>query len=675
MGMSASQARLLYITAQLNNLSLQGQNVSDAKIRLSMDSERIQEKYTRALSNSRLYINPNIFTVDGASTKSELITLENLKAQNLFVYDGSKILGYTYEKVDTGKTEEVIVGYEDDLTKPIYPMKEETDTFREPDATIPAFGTESLDKMNGIVAATGLGEEDMEVVSYTTMIGGQERDINAISIKSQTGFDAMMQQLSQNPDAALQNYVLDLDDGEVIDLSKYNWHGISGFQGVFDGNGETIQGLNGDSGFFNSLYGVAKSINLVGANVSAETDALGAMANYLADGASIENCNATDVNITCNLQATTYPEGYVPERAAVGGLVGLSNGNVSNSLATGTINIPNADDSFGYIGGFIGANTNIVKGESTIKNCYSDVDIKLGSGLNYSNSINNFIGDDSHETTIKNCVAMGAITNASGSNINASDLACRGPVLESDVTNMMALDTRNNNNVLYWSNSTSPTYDSGNSNKGVLGTSATETLSDGSKVNVWLTEGDDGYREQDQATSITNKLPVLNLTQIQEDALAKEETKQTPDTTQPPIGYEQKPIKKEVPVYETVLVEDENFGGLSSLELETGIRNGRYQLVSPAAADSTQGFNINGTDYELVSLDSCTAIVDKQDDNALALAEAEYQKGMEAIQAQDKRYEIDQKKIDTQYDALLAEEESIKNVLNKNVERSFKAFG
>lgn len=43
MGMSASQARLLYITAQLNNLSLQGQNVSDAKIRLSMDSERIQE--------------------------------------------------------------------------------------------------------------------------------------------------------------------------------------------------------------------------------------------------------------------------------------------------------------------------------------------------------------------------------------------------------------------------------------------------------------------------------------------------------------------------------------------------------------------------------------------------------------------------------------------------------
>ena len=33
------------------------------------------------------------------------------------------------------------------------------------------------------------------------------------------------------------------------------------------------------------------------------------------------------------------------------------------------------------------------------------------------------------------------------------------------------------------------------------------------------------------------------------------------------------------------------------------------------------------------------------------------------------------KRIDTEYDALMTEEESIKNVINKNVERSFKAFG
>ena len=80
-------------------------------------------------------------------------------------------------------------------------------------------------------------------------------------------------------------------------------------------------------------------------------------------------------------------------------------------------------------------------------------------------------------------------------------------------------------------------------------------------------------------------------------------------------------------------------------------------------------------DFEIVSWQTCTIIVDKQDEAKLAKAEAEYNKGMEEIQAEDKRFEIDQKKIDTQYKALQAEEESIKSVLSKNVERSFKAFG
>ena len=109
MGMSASQARLLYITTQLNHLSLQGQNVSDAKIRLSMDSEAIQEKYTRALNNRSLFVNNNIFTADGSTTKREPISLAALAAQDLLVYNGSTVLGYKYEEVDTGRTEKKLV--------------------------------------------------------------------------------------------------------------------------------------------------------------------------------------------------------------------------------------------------------------------------------------------------------------------------------------------------------------------------------------------------------------------------------------------------------------------------------------------------------------------------------------------------------------------------------------
>ena len=663
MGMSAAQARLLYITAQLNNLSHQGQSVSDAKVRLSMDTEAIQERYTAALAKTNYYVNSNIFSTTGSTSKSELITLENLKAQNLMVYDGSKVLGYKWEKVDTGKTKKVVNGYHNGDA---IHGKMAVPAFGAADATIPARNAESLSAMEAIVANSGLGEDDLETVSYTTKIGGVDTKLNAVSIKSQAGFDAIMEAFANNPAACQQNYLFDLPEGESIDLSKYTWHGIDAFQGVFDGNGTTFKGMNGDSGFINSLYGVAKNMNIEGATISAETDALGGMTNYLADGASIENCNAKDIDITCGLQPNVnYATGYKPERASVGGLVGLSNGNISGSSVSGTINVPNADKSFGFIGGAIGANINTAKGESTITNTYADVNIVLSNNTDYSNSINGFIGDDSHETTIKNCISMGTITTADGNPINGSDLANVGPCIESDVTNMIALDTRNNNNVLYWASSDAPTFETGSEYATSLG-----------KTSDILVKGDAAYEDQaeNQATAVANGIPVLNLKEIQESTLVEKGEKWVDDPNNI-TGYEQIADYIDVPEKELQLVPDEEYEGLSSAELEMGLRSGKYQLISPSTSNSTEKLTLNGTDYELVSISSCTTISEAQDEQALSIAEAEYEKDMKKIQTKDKRYEMDQKKIDTEYDALLNEEESIKNVINKNVERSFKTFG
>ena len=212
MGMSAAQARLLYITAQLNNLSHQGQSVSDAKVRLSMDTEAIQERYTAALAKTNYYVNSNIFSTTGSTSKSELITLENLKAQNLMVYDGSKVLGYKWEKVDTGKTKKVVNGYHNGDA---IHGKMAVPAFGAADATIPARNAESLSAMEAIVANSGLGEDDLETVSYTTKIGGVDTKLNAVSIKSQAGFDAIMEAFANNPAACQQNYLFDLPEGET----------------------------------------------------------------------------------------------------------------------------------------------------------------------------------------------------------------------------------------------------------------------------------------------------------------------------------------------------------------------------------------------------------------------------------------------------------------------------
>lgn len=56
MGLSASQARLLTLTARLSDLELHAQQISNSKIRLSMESEQVSEDYAAALDKQDLSI-------------------------------------------------------------------------------------------------------------------------------------------------------------------------------------------------------------------------------------------------------------------------------------------------------------------------------------------------------------------------------------------------------------------------------------------------------------------------------------------------------------------------------------------------------------------------------------------------------------------------------------------
>ena len=71
---------------------------------------------------------------------------------------------------------------------------------------------------------------------------------------------------------------------------------------------------------------------------------------------------------------------------------------------------------------------------------------------------------------------------------------------------------------------------------------------------------------------------------------------------------------------------------------------------------------------------SATDIVSQDDEIAIAIAEAKYKKTVKEIENKDKKYDQDLKKLDTEHSALQTEYESIKEVISKNAERSFKAF-
>lgn len=79
--------------------------------------------------------------------------------------------------------------------------------------------------------------------------------------------------------------------------------------------------------------------------------------------------------------------------------------------------------------------------------------------------------------------------------------------------------------------------------------------------------------------------------------------------------------------------------------------------------------------YSWKSLDykTCSNITEQTDNSeAVSKAEAEYNRAMKDIDAKDSMYDIQLKNIDTEHTALQTEYDSVKSVISKNIDRTFK---
>lgn len=107
----------------------------------------------------------------------------------------------------------------------------------------------------------------------------------------------------------------------------------------------------------------------------------------------------------------------------------------------------------------------------------------------------------------------------------------------------------------------------------------------------------------------------------------------------------------------------ENGLASSSQWIEYALENG---LVTMEQVDKS--FNWKSLDYK-----SCARITEETDNSdKVAKAEAEYNRAMKDIDAKDSIYDIELKNIDTEHTALQTEYDSIKNVITKNIDRTFK---
>ena len=106
--------------------------------------------------------------------------------------------------------------------------------------------------------------------------------------------------------------------------------------------------------------------------------------------------------------------------------------------------------------------------------------------------------------------------------------------------------------------------------------------------------------------------------------------------------------------------------------LEHGILTLEQAVFSETG--SLQYPEIGTYDWKSVSYTNAPDFVSQENESAIALAEAKYKNEMQEIENKDKKYDQDLKKLDTEHSALQTEYESLKSTIDKNVERSFKAF-
>ena len=134
MGMAASQARLLSITARMTDVEYKSQQISNTKIRLADESEQVAQEYTNALNKQKLTftnwsdgkmqtvsLNPTNLAqaklalysreTNAALTKEEMANLKNVSDSDFYemIQSGQFYLVSTEETDDKGNPKEMSV--------------------------------------------------------------------------------------------------------------------------------------------------------------------------------------------------------------------------------------------------------------------------------------------------------------------------------------------------------------------------------------------------------------------------------------------------------------------------------------------------------------------------------------------------------------------------------------
>jgi len=541
----------------------------------------------------------------------------------------------------------------------------------------------SLDNLSALgykVFITGtnkvLGESILKKgveTSAVPKVAGQTEIHNAAE------FMNIVTQMNSAPGAAALsgNYILMGD----IDLSTLPVQSGSlvknAFTGSIDGNGYTISGLNINDttgsgtnvGMFSELAGSANISNLVldkfTVNTKNSTN-VGTLAGLVdSAGVVVDNVAATNTTVsnpfvsgdmhqptgglvgkmTDGTIVNSYTTGNVSGSYYVGGLVGWVQGGRVDVCSSGA-NVSATGD---YTGGLIGEVYTVGGAASIISRSYA-----TGNVTSTGNMVGGLIGKNYR--TVEDSYATG---NVSGG--NAVGGICGATITSYSSGTGAVIDS-------YASGSVTAT---GPSVGGLVGSDwnggtikNSFWMASTGQANGYTHSGDVGGAEGTPNTSGNQQ--VANNTALAAAAASANwstnvsypdggswDTSTNPPTLYKPTGY--------VINYTPEM-------------LEEGLRNGTYSLATPADEYTQDSITLSGKQYEAKDWRSSPVIYDELNQSDDAAAEDKYDRTIDEINAQDKKLQLEQTSIETEYKAVSSEKDAVKKILDTNATSSFKYF-
>ena len=458
------------------------------------------------------------------------------------------------------------------------------------------------------------------------------------------------------------NFILMTD----VDMSSVtNWGIIDSFAGTFDGNMHTISNMTINSGSDDTYIGmfgmiedagIVKNVSLTNQKITVNSGSLTPSwnnptnYNYIGSLAGqslgeLKNCSTSNLNMTIN-----------GDGVKVGGVVGESGsatnaGLLTNCSATGAINITGEGH---QVGGLAGLSSG-----GDILFSSSNVNITTGNSGG-SSHIGALIGDVDNGTvtttnSIEYCYASGLINGniyGVGGSVNTTASIAPPDSLSYDVISNCYYGIPGSGST---PPSTNAVYD-GTPSKGPDSTAdwddiknATTVIS-GQTINVWNPNG-------------TLNTAAIN---TEQGTFAK---KSVTTWTETAVVTQQLPYD---PNYTADEYESIN---ISSEELEKNLRNGTYRLAMDADMLTQNPVEMDGIMVQYVDWRTAPVINDDLYTANDEAAEIIYEKTVTELNEQDKKLQLEQKKVETEYTAVTSQKEAVKKILDNNTQSSFKYFG